>query len=86
MTDPVPDRPPQEPRPEAAVERKREDRQYGEGCFGVLLILMGIPLVLLGSFLGLCAIKAASPLVLLIGIVPLGLGIWFLTQAGKVRR
>jgi hypothetical protein len=86
MTDPVPDRRPGEPRPDEEMRREPKDHQRGDGCFGVMLILLGLPLVLLGLFLGLCAVSASLPVLLMISIVPLGLGIWFLTLAHKVLR
>lgn len=87
MTDPRLESPPQPSPPGGGTPREPTARQDDGGCLVALLIVTGITLVLLGAFVGLCAVAiGAAPLLLLIGIVAVGLGIWFFTLARKLHR
>ncbi|MCK4867561.1 MAG: hypothetical protein KAT39_05895, partial [Alphaproteobacteria bacterium] len=52
------------------------------GCLGVLFFLLGIPLILLGIFFGLCTMNFAHPLFFLLATVCLIVGV-LLIVTGK---
>lgn len=85
MTNPFQDRQPGELRPE---HKKAGPKQDGgaSGYLGVLLIILGIPFILLGLFLGMCTLVVGPSGLLFLTFVCLGGGAGLIAIGGGLCR
>ena len=73
MTSPFQDRQPGEIRPEREEAGTGFERGVS-GCQGVLLLLLGIPPLLLGLFIGMCTLALGPSRLLVLALFCFGLG------------